>query len=103
MSCLPTAVRAQMLVQLIAHGRKQTGEEEFACPGRTTRATPLQTTKLPAAAIKSGTYTCSCSPIVLLTNCVEAPARPRPPEGNPNVINGILWRLLPGAPWRENG
>jgi hypothetical protein len=34
MSCLPTAVRSQMLLQLIAHGRKQTGEEEFVCPGR---------------------------------------------------------------------
>jgi transposase len=26
--------------------------------------------------------------------------RGRPPEDNRNVINGILWRLRTGAPWR---
>jgi transposase len=25
----------------------------------------------------------------------------RPPEDNRNVINGILWRLRTGAPWRD--
>jgi transposase len=28
-------------------------------------------------------------------------SRVRPPEDNPNVINGILWRLRTGAPWRD--
>jgi transposase len=27
--------------------------------------------------------------------------RGRPPEDNRNVINGILWRLRTGAPWRD--
>ncbi len=27
--------------------------------------------------------------------------RGRPPEGNRNVINGIMWRLRTGAPWRD--
>lgn len=27
--------------------------------------------------------------------------RGRPPEDNRNVINGILWRLRAGAPWRD--
>ena len=27
--------------------------------------------------------------------------RGRPPEHNRNVINGILWRLRTGAPWRD--
>ena len=27
--------------------------------------------------------------------------RGRPPEDNCNVINGILWRLRTGAPWRD--
>jgi transposase len=28
-------------------------------------------------------------------------ARGRPPADNRNVINGILWRLRTGAPWRD--
>jgi transposase len=28
-------------------------------------------------------------------------ARGRPPQDNRNVINGILWRLRTGAPWRD--
>jgi transposase len=28
-------------------------------------------------------------------------SRGRPPEDNRNVINGILWRLRTGAPWRD--
>ena len=27
--------------------------------------------------------------------------RGRPPEDNRNIINGILWRLPTGAPWRD--
>jgi transposase len=27
--------------------------------------------------------------------------RGRPPEDNRNIINGILWRLRTGAPWRD--
>ena len=27
--------------------------------------------------------------------------RARPPEDNRNLINGILWRLRTGAPWRD--
>ena len=27
--------------------------------------------------------------------------RGRPPQDNRNVINGILWRLRTGAPWRD--
>lgn len=27
--------------------------------------------------------------------------RGRPPEDNRNVINGILWRVRSGAPWRD--
>jgi transposase len=27
--------------------------------------------------------------------------RGRPPEHNRNIINGILWRLRTGAPWRD--
>ena len=28
-------------------------------------------------------------------------ARGRPPEDNRSIINGILWRLRTGAPWRD--
>jgi transposase len=31
----------------------------------------------------------------------EKRGRGRPPEDNRNVINGILWRLRTGAPWRD--
>lgn len=27
--------------------------------------------------------------------------RGRPPQDNRNIINGILWRLLCGTPWRD--
>jgi transposase len=27
--------------------------------------------------------------------------RGRPPEDNRNIVNGILWRLRTGAPWRD--
>ena len=27
--------------------------------------------------------------------------RGRPPQDNRNVINGIMWRLRTGAPWRD--